>query len=74
MKYLNCHHHHSDYTKVWAARVVMAIATIMRKTDVSPPSESNALKMMLTYLCLKKHLREHVVATMDESLRLIVHK
>jgi len=69
MKYLSCHQHHSEYTRVWAAKVVMALATIMRKTDVSPPSEHDALKTILKYLNLAKNLREHLVGTMDESLR-----
>ncbi|XP_065899490.1 E3 ubiquitin-protein ligase rnf213-alpha-like isoform X3 [Dysidea avara] len=69
VSYLDHHRSSSYYAKVWSAKVVMALATIIRKTAISPPSESDALRKMLKYLQLEKPQYEHVVATMDESLR-----
>ena len=59
----------ADHTRVWIAKVIMALVTIMRKTEVLIPSDSNALKIMLSSLSLEKSLCTDVVIKMEGSLR-----
>ena len=70
--YLTNHQNATHMARIWAVKVIMALANIVRKTGVLPPSNDNALQVMLSYLCLEESRYEHVVGKMDESLRLTV--
>ena len=54
---------------MWSAKVVMALATIIRVTAIKLLNDSNTIQVMLSYLYLGKDLCRHVVKEMDEYLR-----
>ena len=54
---------------MWSAKVIMAVATVIRFTGVQPLDERNTIQVMLSYLYLDKDICKFVVKQMDESTR-----
>jgi len=54
---------------MWSAKVIMAVATVIRITGVHPSNEHNTIQVMLSYLYLGKGICEFVVNQMDKSTR-----
>ena len=71
MKYVTGHQDPSNRTKMWSAKVIMTLVTIIRKTGIQPSNHYNSIQVMLFYLCLEKDLCKYVVNEMDESFRLV---
>ena len=71
--YLNNRQDAKSSTRVWTAKVTMALAHVVRKTGILPPSNENTLQVILSYLCLEKYQYEEIVGKMDESFRLFVY-
>lgn len=70
VSYLNKRQDAKSSTKVYIAKVTMALAHVVRKTGILPPSNNNALQVILSYLSVEKHQCENIVGKMDESFRL----
>jgi len=69
ISYVNASRPVNHRARVWAAKVVLILITIIRKTSILPPSDHNALKVLLLYLSLEKSQCEAIVGTMNEALR-----
>jgi len=54
---------------MWSAKVIMAVAAVMKITGVQPLDEHNTIQVMLSYLYLDKYICKYVVKQMDESTR-----
>ena len=70
MQYVDDHHSDDNLTRMWSANVVMALSTIIRKTEIKI-FESSILKM-LSYLYLGKNVCNFFVSQMDESMRSVL--
>ena len=55
----------------WSAEVVMALATIIRKTGISFSDDIDVIQIMLSFLSMKKDTCKYVVNQMDGSVRYI---
>ena len=60
-----------SHTRMWSAKVVMALATVVKQTGIELVGDSNIIKVMLSYLYLGKDMCEYVVSEMDMSVRLV---
>ena len=54
---------------MWSASVVMALATIVKRTGVKPLDHCNAFQVMLSYMYLEKGLCKYLVSEIEMSVR-----
>ena len=67
MRYVTERQNIDNHTRTWSAKVVMALATVMKITGIRLLDED--IQVMLPYLCLKKDLCDYVVSKMNQSVR-----
>ena len=69
IQYVGEHQDTDKHIRMWSAKVVMALVTIIRLTGIKYSHDSNIAQIMLSYLYLEKDLCKYVVNQMDESVR-----
>ena len=58
-----------SHIRMWSAKVVMALVTIIRKAGIMPLNHYDNIQVMLSYLYLEKDVCEHVVSQMVVPVR-----
>ena len=70
MQDVDKHSSDENITRMWSANIVMALAAIIRKTEIKVFKGS--IIKMLSYLHLGKNVCKFVVSQMDESVRSVL--
>ena len=73
IEYISNHQNTADENRVWSAGIVMALVTIMEKTEIQSVFDINAFQIMFTCLCLEKNQREYIVGLLEPSLKSVIY-
>ena len=70
MQDVDKHSSDENLTRMWSANIVMALAAIIRKTEIKVFKD--IIIKMLSYLYLGKNMCKFVVSEMDKSMRSVL--